>query len=305
MKSQIELLTLQREQLNQSLNRVLDEKSPILLSPPPNKRKRSTDQETSHEKDSQSTDATPMSADTPGAGIHTANGTEQESAAGTEVAGAGAGAGVSEGGLNTGHSCVREVDWEVVLRGRRRNLVQASLSFEALAVLQAESKKRRARDTGMNGCREGSSFLGRERPKAQAARIQTNSQHNTHVSEVKGNVTNGGRKIVTSSGQKVIIKFTAKTPQAGMSPRTPTSAQLKNGRNGITPRGSAGSSDTPISAHKKHRTVLALAGESKMQRGMGSPRMGPSAHTPSHTPRDKQDWGNDTPMLLCILCIEK
>lgn len=286
MKSQIELLTLQREQLSQSLSRVEGEKAPILLSAAPGS-KRTRQLEIPDDV------ATPdSSAASPGGESSTAAGAHAtlESGAGAEVSGAAAARAGGDGG---GYGCLREVDWEVVLGGRRRKLVQAALPLETLAQLQAESKKRyRARDGGMNGYRD-SFFLGKERPKTHkevaAARAQAVAQQSP-VTDVRGNVTNGGRKLITAGGQKVIIKFTAKNPDA--SPRTPI-AQLKNGRNGggLTPRG-AGSADTPISANKKHRTLLGLA-ENKMQRGVSSPRIGPSHNNPSHTPRDnhKQDWG--------------
>jgi hypothetical protein len=296
MKSQIELLTLQREQLSQSLSRVEGEKAPILLPVAPvNKRKRGSEASAAAGVEKNETGVTPAADRDPNAsGSHAADSSGKDAG---ERAG---------GGAAGGYGAVREVDWETVLGGRRRKLVQAELPLEALAALQAESKKRfRARDMGLNALRDSGFSLGKDRPKthkevaaarAQAVALQQLQQQQQNeqemlVSDVRGNVTNGGRKLVTSTGQKVIIKFTAKNP--GLSPRTPTSAQLKNGRNGASTPRAAGSAETPISSQKRHRTVLSLA-DSKMQRTVGSPRLAPSSsHTPSHTPRDhhKQEWG--------------
>ena len=305
MKSQIELLTLQREQLGQSLSRVEGEKAPILLTAAPvNKRKRGNEACAAAGAEGKESGVAPAAdRDSSAAGSHAGESSGKDARQGADD-----GAG--------GHGAVREVDWETVLGGRRRKLVAAALPFEALAALQAESKKRfRGRDMGFNGLRDSGFALGKDRPKTHkevaAARAQAVAQQQLQlqqqqeqqmlISDVKGNVTNGGRKLVTSTGQKVIIKFTAKNP--GLSPRTPTSAQMKNGRNGSNTPRAAGSADTPISSQKRHRTVLGLA-DSKMQRAVGSPRLTPSSsHTPSHTPRDhhKQDWGTllDPRAQLC------
>lgn len=285
MKSQIELLTLQHEQLSQSLSRVESEKAPILLSAAPaNKRKRAAEASAVICGEASANDAT--SASTAGqvssaagtAGAHTMHAAKQGTGAGADEA--------AKAGGGGGYGCVREVDWEVVLGGRRCKLVQAALPLEVLAKMHAESKKRyRARD-GLSALRDSNFFLGKERPKTHkeiaAARAQAAAQQQlqTPVSDVKGNVTNGGRKLVTSSGQKVIIKFSAKNP--GLSPRTPT-PQVKNGRNGLTPRGTA---DTPVSSHKKQRGMLGLM-DSKVSRSMDSPR------------NNKQDWGK----CRCVLSL--
>lgn len=278
MKSQIELLTLQREQLSQSLSRVVGAKAPILLAAAPtNKRKRAADASAAEASAAAAGEARSNEVASSGVASLAASAHTNDTNTAKLVAGAGAddpGVGAVRGGDNGGYGCVRAVDWEVVLSGRRRKLVQAALPLDMLVKLQAENKKRfRARD-GLSALRDSNFFLGKERPKtikeiaaARAATVAQQQQH-TPVSDVKGNVTNGGRKLVTASGQKVIIKFSAKNP--GLSPRTPT-PQIKNGRNGLTtPRGM---NDTPQNSHKK-------------QRGFDSPRT-------SHTPRDnqKQEWG--------------
>ena len=278
MQSQIALLSQQRDQLAKSLAQVEDAKTPILLSAAPHKRKRLQD-----------TPAEPVTASNAQASGHAAiSGGRGAANAGGSHAPSLTQDGAEPGGAEAavGCGCVREVDWEQVLQGRRRKLVQASLSLETLAALQAESKRRlRTQLPGLNGARDGSYSLGRERPKTQhevaaaRAKMASQQQQGNLVAEVKGNVTNGGRKIVTSSGQKLIIKFSAKAPQQP-SPRTPAS------------RG-PGIADTPISGQKKHRAVLQLS-DSKMQRSGDSPRMRPS-QTPAGTPRDreKQEWGLD------------
>ena len=316
MKSQIELLTLQREQLSQSLSRAESEKVPISISQS-FKRQRQVDTPTAsldgHQKESASTTESSKPF-----GTHAMTTSEREASfSGMETVGTGA----ARAGGQGCYGCVREVDWEIALGGRRRKLVQAALPLDALAALQAESRKRyRARDGGMNGFRDNF-FLGKERPKTHkeiaAARAQAAAQlgaQQSPVTDVRGNVTNGGRKLITSSGQKVIIKFTAKNP--GISPKIAgvgsssfgahknlRDAARTQGNGSHTPR-PALAAEIPINANKKHRTLLGLA-ESKMQRGVASPRMAPSSHPDTPRDRHKQDWGQYPHVLLLYFCLSR
>lgn len=222
--------------------------------------------------------------------------------------------------------CLRAVDWEEQLRGRRRRLVQASMPVQPAPNPAARPGSWWTQDrccSLMNTDGSGIRFSVQkcaeehdtERGRSQVARLaaihaasippkkkplapppepsahRRPQQLQTHYKKAHGNVSveeespllacikdtgsvvNGGRKLVTTSGQKIVIKFSAK-----VGPSTPGKSSVPG-----TPRDAP---STPVLSHKKHKALAALA----QHRVGNSPRMAPSS-TPT-TPRGA-DWGLD------------
>eukprot|EP00286_Rhodomonas_abbreviata_P018994 CAMPEP_0181309226 /NCGR_PEP_ID=MMETSP1101-20121128/11900_1 /TAXON_ID=46948 /ORGANISM="Rhodomonas abbreviata, Strain Caron Lab Isolate" /LENGTH=553 /DNA_ID=CAMNT_0023415695 /DNA_START=167 /DNA_END=1825 /DNA_ORIENTATION=+ len=305
MKAQIELLSQQRDAVGRALEKLMAEKAPVLLAVPPTK-KRKTDV-----------------AAQPAAGLP--NGVQGgTSLSGTVVVDASEASGVTADGDQNCNAwgCMRAVDWQQILGGRRRPLVRAVLPLSSLpsdSSALADSKKRRRASAAhfqLNRNRyphEESDTVRLEGKKGHHGHHHKHSAHSSHhhhhpgsnrknhphasnADAVKiGSVTNGGRRLVTPGGQKVLIKFSATKPSPspagrGGSAHAPSSPQVgpRGGKHGGigTPRGYVDSApNTPVlSAQKKHKSVLSLVTAAK-----SSPRMSPA--NPS-TPRGA-DWGID------------
>lgn len=233
--------------------------------------------------------------------------------------------------------CVRAVDWEQLLAGRRRVLVQGIVAPDSLPPLPSaqESRKRwrasaahyqlhrnrQQTEEEAGGRHEGGVGSGR-RVGAGGGSGHKNSPHSSHhplhagsnrknhhskhhhahhldagagldspsAAKSAGSVLKGGRSVVTNSGQKVVIKFSATRPPPQTAARTPASpahTPLSKYKNGGFKDGRDSGPNTPVlSAQKKHKSLLSLVTQSKIS----SPRMSPSAN-PS-TPRGA-DWGID------------
>mmetsp|Transcript_1593 Transcript_1593/g.2591 ORF Transcript_1593/g.2591 Transcript_1593/m.2591 type:complete len:386 (+) Transcript_1593:164-1321(+) len=103
------------------------------------------------------------------------------------------------------------------------------------------------------------------------------------IQKKSGSVTNGGKKIITSTGQKVVIKFSVNKAQENSILNSPVPGKLK--KNGI---GKDSPSSQPLTPHieklKRHRGLTVASATNK-----GSPKISPSTPT---TPRS-WDWGID------------
>eukprot|EP00287_Rhodomonas_sp_CCMP768_P017780 CAMPEP_0202818354 /NCGR_PEP_ID=MMETSP1389-20130828/8273_1 /ASSEMBLY_ACC=CAM_ASM_000865 /TAXON_ID=302021 /ORGANISM="Rhodomonas sp., Strain CCMP768" /LENGTH=611 /DNA_ID=CAMNT_0049490691 /DNA_START=20 /DNA_END=1855 /DNA_ORIENTATION=+ len=305
MKSQIELLSQQRDQMARSLEKVMQEKPPVLLAPPPaRKRKLEGLSVNTNLPNGAAQSHTPREL----IPFDLSNETEPDS--------------------GNASGCVRAVDWQAILGSRRRPLMQAIVPLESLHPLPhsptQESRKRwrssaahcqlnRHKHQAEEG--ESAGRLDSKRSSLASARTAPHSSHphphpssnrKTHAParhldahspapdspapHKSGSVLKGGRSVVTPGGQKVVIKFNATRPspspaasRGGGAPSSPYTGAMGRYRNGSSRQGEP---STPVlSAHKKHRSMLSLATSRT-----SSPRMAPAA-TPG-TPRGA-DWGID------------
>ncbi|EKX42376.1 hypothetical protein GUITHDRAFT_153599, partial [Guillardia theta CCMP2712] len=179
--------------------------------------------------------------------------------------------------------CVRAVDWKQTLGGRRRKLVQAAMP---VSVLQREAHEQEARKRHRSGVAmsftKGANGFRTDNSKLQER--DSNGRFAGHGKDLSLN-TNGTRKLVTSTGQKVVIKLSGKST----SPKSPAPSNGKNGKNFASSR-SDGDPHTPCST-KKNKSIAALTGQ---RSAASSPRLGPSSMP--NTPRDSsstRDWGID------------
>eukprot|EP00960_Hanusia_phi_P071653 767597-Hanusia_phi.AAC.12 len=267
MRSQIELLSLQRDLLVNALNKARAEKCQCTLHLPTKRGHQSTSSGPSNGITSQG-HATEKTNHCEECDIRNNGGEFAE----------------------TSWGCVRAVDWKQTLGGRRRKLVQVPpLPFDMIipdlllkaampvSVLQREAQEQEAR-------RRHRSVVGLTLSKGKLQERDSSGRFTGHAKDLSQN-TNVGRKLVTSTGQKVVIKLSGKST----SPKSPAPSNGKNGKTASASR-SDGDPHTPCST-KKNKSIAALTGQ---RSAASSPRLGPSSMP--NTPRESsttRDWGID------------
>uniref|UniRef100_A0A7S0HFA9 Uncharacterized protein n=1 Tax=Hanusia phi TaxID=3032 RepID=A0A7S0HFA9_9CRYP len=260
MRSQIELLSLQRDLLVNALNKARAEKCQCTLHLPTKRGHQSTSSGPSNGITSQG-HATEKTNHCEECDIRNNGGEFAE----------------------TSWGCVRAVDWKQTLGGRRRKLVQAAMPVSVLQ-REAQEQEARRRHRSVVGLTLSKGSIGFRADNSKLQERDSSGRFTGHAKDLSQN-TNVGRKLVTSTGQKVVIKLSGKST----SPKSPAPSNGKNGKTASASR-SDGDPHTPCST-KKNKSIAALTGQ---RSAASSPRLGPSSMP--NTPRESsttRDWGID------------